>query len=279
MHAYIGLILLSLAVAGSIFLGSHGTDDFKLPFPAQLDTQPSSYRGAATEPYIPPSPLASAYSAVNPASESEQLVRISSIRLPDNYWTFTEILLAADLWREQAVNITGWTIRTEHGDFRIPKAQLVYEFGGQPQDIILKSGGAVKIYSGRGPKGNFRLNKCTGYLEDAAPFTPSLPQSCPYISYSEVQNYSRPCQNYLLSLRACQHPLAFPPVLPEDTACFEFLRKLNYSGCVAEHRNDEDFLDNEWRVWADNQIDFLNSSHDQVQLLNKEGKLVDERIY
>lgn len=280
MHAYFGLILISLAVAGSVFLVSHDSDVLKLPFPDSSIARPSSYyQGATSKPYVAPSPLASVYSAADSAPASDPAVRISSVRLPDNYWNFIEILLVSDSWGKQSADITGWTIRTKRGDFRIPQAQLIYEFGGRLQDIVLNSGGAVKINSGRGSKGNFRLNKCTGYLEDSSPFAPALPKSCPYISYAEVKNYSQSCQDYLLSLQACQNPLANPPVPPEDTACFDFLRKLNYNSCVAEHRNDEDFLDNEWRVWADNQLDFLNPSHDRVQLLDLQGRVVDEYIY
>ena len=271
---------MSLAVAGSVFLGSHDTNVLKFPFPDSSAVRPSAYyQGSSVEPYVPPSPVASLYSSASPAPVNGQSVRISSIRLPDNYWSFTELLLVSDFWGGQSVNVTGWIIRTQRGDFRIPQAQSVYEFGGRQGDIILKAGGAVKIYSGRGPKGNFQLNKCTGYLEDSSPFAPSLPKSCPYISYSEVSSYGMPCQDYLLSLRACQNPSANPPVPPDDTACFDYLRKLNYNSCVIEHRNDEDFLDNEWRVWADNQLSFLNSVHDRVQLLDLQGRVVDEYIY
>jgi hypothetical protein len=283
VHSYIGLFLLSLAVAAGVYLGGHGADALRLPFPVSVKSNSASYASGNSQAGVPVHSSeyysASFYYQEDSAATSRPAVRIYSLKFPSDSQPFTELALEADWGRNQTVNITGWTVRTQRGDFRIPQAQLIYEFGGQNQDIILKSGDIVKIYSGRGPKGNFRLNKCTGYLEDAAPFTPSLPRSCPYISYSEVKNYSQPCQDYLLSLNACQHPLANPPVPTEDAACFDFLKKLNYNSCVAERRNDEDFLDNEWRIWVDNQMDFLNSSHDRVQLLNKEGRIVDEYIY
>jgi hypothetical protein len=48
---------------------------------------------------------------------------------------------------------------------------------------------------------------------------------------------------------------------------------------VAKYRNDLDFSTNEWRLWAGNQINIFDSTHDKVQLIDKFGKVVDEYTY
>lgn len=299
MHQYIGLILLILAVVGAVYVASHSEELLTLRLPLSVNIEPPV---AFDYPSAPEASQSSFIEEVSGAedgygkadlssvfdpylqqdqssAEQKKLVRISSLWLPTSFSPITELVLSVDLAPGQTVNITDWTVQSRKGSFRIPQAQEVYSFGGEQQDIILHSGEEAHFYSGRGLKGNFRLNKCTGYMEDVIGFAPSLPKSCPYISRSEVEDFTSPCQKYALSLLVCEHPSANPPVPYADTACREFLRKLNYAGCVEQYGNDQNFLSNEWRVWLENRINIFDPVYDKVQLKDKEGNIVDEYVY
>lgn len=276
MSQYIGLILLIMAVAAGIYLASN-TDDLlrlKLEVPEivrpKLVSLPSTGIGEGTP---------AAESNQLPLLENKKLVRINSLRRPTNFNNYLELVLASNLSNNETLDITGWTIKSNSSSFNIPKAQAVYSFGGGEGDVVLNRGDLVYLYSGRGAKGNFRLNKCLGYIEDIASFTPSLPRSCPYIKRSDITYLSGKCQDYLLSLRACENPVANPPVEITDSACHDFLRKLNYVGCVEKYQNNPDFLENEWRLWLGDQISIFDPLHDRVQLLDRFGKMVDEYVY
>ncbi|MBI3046348.1 MAG: hypothetical protein HYY86_02310 [Candidatus Harrisonbacteria bacterium] len=274
---FFGLMLLILAVAVGVYVSTNYTDLINLKIPVPVTVKPVTIpaTGIGGAPSISPAPVDSGSSVL----AERKLVRITSIRQPTSFNSYLEVVLSSSLDRNETLNITGWTIKSNKGSFVIPRAQEIYSFGGAQNNINLRYGDRVSLYSGIGPKGNFRLNKCLGYLEDVSPFTPSLPRSCPYISRSEIIGFSGACQNYVLSLRSCQNPVANPPVPVDDSACHNFLSKLNYVGCVEKYQNDSDFLDNEWRVWLGEQINIFDSLHDKVQLLDREGNLVDEYVY
>ena len=63
--------------------------------------------------------------------------------------------------------------------------------------------------------------------------------------------------------------MANPPVPFDDNACHEFLRKLNYVGCVEKYGTDKDFLSRDWMVWMGDQMNIFDFVHDKVQLLDK----------
>src|SRR3989344_1852107 len=259
---FIGLVLLIMAAAVGIYLATNYSDllNLKVELP---DLAPAISFPAGSVP----SP-ASSQIIGNSTVESKKSVRITSVRNQDNFNRHSEFILSANLSRNESVNITDWTVKSNSGSFRIPKAQEIYSFGGIEGDILLRFGDQVSFYSGRGPKGNFRLNKCLGYIEDLSPFSPPVPKNCPFIKRSEINDLSGQCQDYLLSLRACQNPDANPPVSFDDSACHSFLQKLNYVGCADKYRNNPDFLENNWRVWLGDQINIFDSLHDKVKLLD-----------
>ena len=283
MHQYIGLFLIVLAVAVAVFIATSGTDLLQLRFPVPTLIRPVSVSipdviRTSTEAVVP-EPEAEEIKEAEEVLETRQLIRIDSVDQSTSFHPYTEVVLDSDLEENETVDITGWTIKGKYGFFTIPQAQEIYSWGGAIKDIVLKPGNSVYLYSGPGPRGNFRLNKCMGYIEDVAPFIPSLPKDCPSISRSEVSRLSMPCQDYILSLWDCENPIANPPVPYDDSACHDFLQKLNYVGCVAKYGNDSDFLSDEWQVWLENQINVFNPEYDKVQLFDKQGNLIDEYAY
>lgn len=279
MEKFIGLILLAFAVAAGIFIFSREGGLSKLAAPYTVKLEPYSYRQRYSDAGAD-QPSGSDYSSYGQSEiENRKLLTISSFRPANSYVSYSEIVLDSNLNSGETADITGWIIKGEHGSFTIPRAQEVFSSGGVEGNIVARSRDAIYLYSGFGPKGNFRLNKCLGYIEDVAPFTPPLPKDCPQISWSEMQRFGGYCRDYISSLDTCQTPNANPPVPLEDTACHAFLRDLNYVGCVANHRNDQDFRSNEWRVWMGDQMNIFDPIHDRIQLWDKSGKLVDEYIY
>lgn len=267
-----------LAVAAAVYVSSHNQTLLQLKLPIPTLVRPVSVPGE---------------SAPTRASDTQQFeqiqlpdyfsnqssVRIGSIRQPDDFNPVLEVDLEAGFSSGQTIDITGWTVRGRNGQFQIPQAQEVYSFSGSAGDILLQSGDTVRLYSGDAVKGNFRMNKCMGYLQEAVAFTPALPENCPVASRSEIDGFSSQCQDYITSLHTCEIPSSNPPVPLDDAACHDYLSKLNYAGCVDQHGKDWDFKSPEWWVWMGDRINIFDPVHDKVQLLDKSGKVMDEYVY
>ena len=200
---------------------------------------------------------------------------------PGYYGSYSQISIYDGMQSsEGTVNVTGWLLRGNRGNQYVPKAVSVYNPSGltPESDIYLKNGDVLTIYSTYSVIGvNFRMNKCIGYLANTNKFNPPLYQGCPYLNRSEIINFTGQCQNYILSLGSCQMPAANPPIPINDYSCAQFLSKLNYGGCFEKHRNDYDFLKNQWYAWSGSQ--FLDFQHDRLLLFDRQGLLVTEYAY
>ena len=175
------------------------------------------------------------------------------------------------------IDITGWQFKSNRGGNFIPQAVALYDPSGNTPatDIIMGNGDYVNFYTSASANGkSFRLNKCTGYLQQITAFTPSLPLQCPSPSRSEVSGFSGQCQDYILSLGSCRVPDGNPPISNNDHACRSYLDNVNYKGCFEAHRADKDFSSNETRVWL-GASRILDDRHDQLLLLDNKGLLVD----
>lgn len=178
------------------------------------------------------------------------------------------------------IDVTGWQIKSNDGDEFVPQAVNLYDPTGlaPASDILLKPGDIVYLYSSSAPF-NLRLNECIGYAAHVANFTPPLPETCPYINQSQLQDFSAACQNYLDTLGACQAPDFSSPQIPQtDYACMNYLEdNFTYRSCFNQHSQDPNFLSNQVWVWTGSNP--INPSHDTVRLLDKNGLLVDIYTY
>ena len=178
-----------------------------------------------------------------------------------------------------SIDVTGWEIKSNKSGEYIPQAVNLYDPSGltAPGDILLKNGQTLNMYSNTAPF-NIRLNKCIGYVGNVNKFTPALPTNCPYVNQSDISTFTGACQQYIYSLGSCAFPDMNSISIPQnDYACRAYLNNLNYGGCYKKYGNDSDFLSNEWRVWTGNNI--IDSVHDVVLLLDRNGLLVDLRTY
>jgi hypothetical protein len=205
-----------------------------------------------------------------------------------SYISPSEIKLSSSLSNNEKVNINDWRIKTNYGEIIIPQVINVYDPSGPfPQeDIILSTNNYVNIYLSINPiNKNFRLNKCMGYLQNTYIFNPPMPQNCPSPSRSEISYLSGKCQSHIFSLWGCMVPdedtdsfyFSVGGSSREEVECRAFLDTIDQNGCFRKHRFDSDFLSNEWRLWIRQHI--LDSQHDRVWLLDKQGLLVDEYVY
>lgn len=178
------------------------------------------------------------------------------------------------------IDVTGWEIKTNRGGEYIPKAVNYYDPLGlnPPTDIVLKNGDTLSIYSSSAPV-NLRLNECIGYLPNRSQFNPELPQTCPSIDTSGIQSFSGACQNYIMSLGGCEQPdLSSPQIPAYDYSCKEYLaNRFNYRWCYDTYFSDPRFLSNQVEVWMGSSP--LDQYHDQVELLDRNGLLVDFYSY
>jgi hypothetical protein len=199
---------------------------------------------------------------------------------PAAFGSYGQVSLSGYYGQNQnAVDVTGWVFRANRGSLIIPQAVNFYDPSGlTPQtDIYLRQGDTLYLYTTVSPVGgNLHLNKCLGYL----PGLNSIPQisvSCPSIDRSQIAGFTGVCQNYIMSLGNCRIPSSNPPIPQSDYQCQEFLNTLNYKGCFEAHRDDSDFLSNQWYAWTG--ANFLDPLHDRVRLFDRQGLLVGEYIY
>lgn len=290
MAKLFGVILLVLAVLMIrwIYLRSPNFD-FAAQRPSEIPAPAVNVNTENPKSKSPDKP-SSVISQIPPAKPIAEVSLIGKIKFnsaglygyPQQY---SRISLYSYLNGAETANITGWKIKSNHGEFIISRAVEIYEPYGSAieKDIILASGHYVEIYSLISPLGkNLRLNKCIGYLEEYHKFQPVyLPKNCPSFSRTEIRNLSGQCQNYIWSLGSCRVPeVSFYNLLPgtdEGNACRAFLQNINYGSCFRQHRWDTDFLANTWLVWNNQQI--LDLQHDYLRLYDKKGNLIDEYSY
>jgi hypothetical protein len=168
--------------------------------------------------------------------------------------------------------------------------------------IILKDGETAIVTSGFiGPRSNipivsFKVNKCTGYLEEDAEynFTPGLRHNCVRPSEEPGFNYlEEECQEYIEGMSYCHIPdfetrdiygescrncVDGKPGLSKS--CIAYLKEhFNYAGCLANHGNDPDFLGKEWRVFLGRKWEMWGEKKETITLFDQLGKTIDSFSY
>ena len=196
------------------------------------------------------------------------------------------ITLRSKLEKGGAVVITDWQIKGNNGRVFIPEAVKFYRINGTNDQgaIVLQPGDYVNVYiGGMSPIGkNFRLNKCTGYLNEDYDFQYSIPNECPRPEKDNYKHLSGECQNYIQSLSRCELP--DPDSVNSfrgegGNLCREFINDyFTINNCYKTYKDDPDFLGHEWRVWI-NRSRVFDSQHDWLRLINNNGEIVDEYTY
>lgn len=273
-------------------IGSLFRLSYKLP-QGISGAQPSASISSGGQAAAPPAPASSSIPAapaptppegftVSQLSPEYGRVKISGVSAASS-WSSAQVTLSAAYGLKTPVDVTGWRVAYNKGDFVIPQAVADYNPSGFEtlNDIILGTGGVLYVYGNQSPVGQgLRMNECVGFLNNSYTFKPSLPQNCASVyNRSEIATFSGACQSYILSLWGCAVPSANQfNSFSNEPACQAILNRFNYSYCYNTHRADASFFSDDWRAWLGSPI-YLDPSHDRVLLFDKNGLLVDEYIY
>lgn len=207
-------------------------------------------------------------------------IRLSGVSAGTSYYYGTITLSDDNYNSTDTIDITGWQIKSRDGGEYIPQAINIYDPTGltPPSDIIVKQGDTVSLYSSSAPF-NLRLNECIGYVAHVADFDPALPLSCPEVDQSQIQNFTGACQEYIDSIGGCEQPNMASPQIPQtDYACQDYLENnFTYKSCFQAHDGDANFLSNQVWVWTGANV--VDQYHDSVELLDRNGLLVDLYTY
>ncbi|MDO8557195.1 MAG: hypothetical protein Q7R98_01910 [Candidatus Jorgensenbacteria bacterium] len=217
------------------------------------------------------------------------MVKINQVRPSYGYADPSEFTLSSNYQNPETIDITGWRLASNKSMYAaiIPQGVANYSPTGPlyDGDIIIDSGTTVNVSSGISPIGkSFRLNGCTGYLNEMYKFSSSLPSNCP-TSYdrSEITTFNGNCQSFILSQYGCHTPT--PDEINraagyQDTACRAYLDRFSFNSCYRTHSTESNFFSHEWRVWLNLQTPLqFDSQHDRILLLDIKGLLVDQYVY
>ena len=186
---------------------------------------------------------------------------------------------------DESIDMGDWTIKTNNETAAIPQAihKLRHPLSANtPADIELASDDEIIVSLGLSPQGeNFRVNKCTGYLDQYKQFEPSLDEDCPELDESEYSHLKSACREFINDLDKCEIPdYSDNYAIGSDSECTGFLNdEFNYSKCYEDHEQEADFFGDEWRVFLGKSIDIFNNNGDTIILRDAGGLVVDEYSY
>ena len=192
----------------------------------------------------------------------------------------------------EKINITGWKIKTSHGEIIIPKGMETFIPGSSPagSDILVKKSEEITIFSKPNPfniRIGFKGNKCFGYLKDSYTSWPSsLPADskvCPKINKEEIGYLSKDCQNAIFTLESCK-PLDYSKYTRAftDSNCQSYVENytakyLSYNACIQSYFRDANFLKSSWYIYMG--YDIVCNCNEYIYLYDRSGLLVDKYSY
>lgn len=169
------------------------------------------------------------------------------------------------------------------------------------QHIILQDGEMAIVTTGA--IGNqspykivsFKENICSGYLEDLSEyeFNPPLTRDCPRPADEPgVNMLDAECRKFIESMSSCRTPefntrdtegeICYNCVDRQSlsSSCVAFIKNhFNYTSCIANHKNDEDFPSRTWRVFLNHGWEMWAKDYETIELFDQFGRLVDEYSY
>lgn len=232
-------------------------------------------------------------------------------RIPDR--EYIEIRTGRRL--EEPVNITGWYLENARGErylyvsgsatpgvtsrVYIPTASsiLLPNVANTATPLLLNPGERAIVITGNPPRRipfpvtSFRVNKCSGYLEemDRVEFSPRISRECPLArDYPQVDFLEEKCYDFVRRMSACYTPEKvdeegepnenyYDGVRGLSQQCEAFIDNyLNYNSCVALHFGDEDFYEDEWRIFLGQSRELWDEERDAIRLYDSQGRIVDE---
>ena len=216
------------------------------------------------------------------------LSRISGLNRTDPNKEYVSI--STRLAKNETIKITGWYFKSEVTGYYGGATMLPFPFTKNDNNIVLQNGDKVYITKGFSPIGiSFRTNKCTGYFEENRTFTPSLSKKCPLPkdenlpTFSSVMDRNDECLKTIDRISRCTTKgNEFVRDLPDtiSSSCKTYITtQINYNTCVANHFDDTDFPDKEYRVYLNKFGPLWRTTHDTINLHDENGLIVDTISY
>ncbi len=253
-------------------------------------------------------------------SRYKDLVKINRGSASSAYQPAQEyISLSVSRNLKDSINLTGWTLKNGAGDrityvsgnrvnipstvVAIPSALQIWRPGerGTLSPIVVKGGETIYIVTGNGPQispynvtKSFRVNKCSGYLEQIpnANFSPSLSSSCPnYNTETALANIAEDCYKFVRSFGSCVTPDFKEDLCRTDrymnntickipSYCKDLIKQyFGYESCLANHATDEDFFKTEWRIFLGRSWELWAKERESISLYDNQGLLVNKLTY
>jgi len=197
------------------------------------------------------------------------------------------ILIRASTENKEKVLITGLRLESVASGrgADIPKGVPLFFQNelNQEQPIYLAPGDSAYIVTGRSSLGtSFRLNKCTGFLNQFQTIYPNIPNRCPQPSENDLPVggtiYNDACRVYINALPSCRVILNPPTSLSPE--CVRYVTtEINYTKCLQYHKNDSDFYDPSWRIYLNRTDPLWKTSREVIHLVDGNDKLIDAITY
>jgi len=191
----------------------------------------------------------------------------------------------------ELVNITGWMLRSTKTGHQasigkavlLPSSYAATSVKGE-DPIVLRPGDRAIIATTRSPIGNsFLINKCTGYFNQYQTFNPYINQSCPALRDEPMpaapNALNDACLNYINSWPTCGNQLRNLPERLSHECQTWIIEHATYNSCVSLHQPDADFFSSEWRIFLNRTETLWKTQRETIQLLDADGKVVDEVSY
>ncbi len=189
----------------------------------------------------------------------------------------------------KTILITGWTLKSlsSGASATIPKATVLFFTGisNAEGNIYLSPLETVYLVTGLAPNGvSFKVNKCTGYLQQFQTFIPYINNQCPRAQDEDLSAIPKrvendACFDYIDSIGQCRTQTENLPA-NWSYECKNFIgKKLTYSSCIDNHKNDGDFYKAEWRVYLKRNEPLWKNRREDIVLYDLNGKVVSELKY
>jgi len=187
------------------------------------------------------------------------------------------------------IKMTGWTLKSSSTGttVNIPKGVYLFFTGtaNYEEDIYLAKGEILYLITGISPNGvSFKVNKCSGYLNQFQTYVPYLSSNCPLPRNENLDSIPKTpnndtCLDYIERFPMCRiQTESLPPSWSYE--CNNFIyNKINYPSCVDTHKNDSDFYLGEWRVYLRYSESIWKQSREEIVLYDELGKKVSTLKY
>lgn len=156
-------------------------------------------------------------------------------------------------------------------------------YGNFTEPIFLEPGEVAYVITGRSPIGtSFRINKCSGYMQQFQKYIPSLPGNCPHpinepLPPNPFTDDER-CEEYISRIPVCQVVMNPTSTLPEY--CQRHIQnEISYNKCIGFHKAEPDFYGGEWRVYLDLGGKLWKTRKENIRLVDQDGQTIHSYTY